>query len=70
MRYCFHNTLCYNFYLLYFQFTYEGLPYLSKAEENIIKQQLKDKTLLDNLMTSMELADEKKLQEYCSEVSK
>ncbi|CAH0721851.1 unnamed protein product, partial [Brenthis ino] len=52
------------------KFTYEGLPYLSKAEENHIRQQLKNKTLFDNLINTMEMAGEKKLQEYCSKVSK
>ncbi|CAH2241184.1 jg3250 [Pararge aegeria aegeria] len=51
------------------KFIYDGLPFLSKAEEAHIKQQLKDETLLDNLVHGFTIQDEKELQKYCSEVS-
>ncbi|XP_072943577.1 pre-piRNA 3'-exonuclease trimmer-like isoform X2 [Epargyreus clarus] len=52
------------------KFTYEGLPYLSKAEEANVHQQLKDKSLFNELNTTLEIDDEKQIQNYCSEVSK
>ncbi|XP_045491680.1 pre-piRNA 3'-exonuclease trimmer-like [Colias croceus] len=52
------------------KFTYEGLPYLSKAEEEKIRQQLKEQQLFTNLARSLEMDDERQLQQYCSEVSK
>ncbi|KAJ0180678.1 hypothetical protein K1T71_004082 [Dendrolimus kikuchii] len=52
------------------KFTYEGIPYLSKAEEKEIRQQIKDKALFNNLSRSLELYEEKLLQKHCSEVSK
>lgn len=52
------------------KFTYEGLPYLSKAEEMSIRQQLKDKILFNNLTRALELDEEKEVQQYCSEVAK
>ncbi|XP_050344681.1 pre-piRNA 3'-exonuclease trimmer-like isoform X2 [Nymphalis io] len=52
------------------KFIYEGLPYLSKTEEKLIRQQLQDKTLFINLINKMNMDDERTLQHYCSEVSK
>ncbi|XP_052737403.1 pre-piRNA 3'-exonuclease trimmer [Bicyclus anynana] len=52
------------------KFTYDGLPYLSKAEEAYLQQQLKHKTLLGNLIQKLTIEDERELQKYCSEVSK
>ncbi|XP_075969833.1 pre-piRNA 3'-exonuclease trimmer-like isoform X2 [Anticarsia gemmatalis] len=52
------------------KFTYEGLPYLSKAEEECVRRQLKDKTLFNNLSRMTDMHDEKQVQEYCSRVSK
>ncbi|KAL0894106.1 hypothetical protein ABMA27_014150 [Loxostege sticticalis] len=52
------------------KFTYEGLPYLSKAEEDVIQQHLNKNTLFQNLSHSLEMEEEKLLQSYCSEVSK
>ncbi|OWR49885.1 Poly [Danaus plexippus plexippus] len=54
----------------YNKFTYDGLPYMSRSEEAHIKKQLKEKTLLNNLIQAMEMNDERKLQSYCSEVAK
>ncbi|CAH4037251.1 pre-piRNA 3'-exonuclease trimmer-like [Pieris brassicae] len=52
------------------KFTYNGLPYLSKAEEAMVRQELKDKNLFNNLTRSLVMDEERKLQYYCSEVSK
>ncbi|XP_045784102.1 pre-piRNA 3'-exonuclease trimmer-like [Maniola jurtina] len=52
------------------KFIYDGLPYLSKVEEAHIRQQLKDKTLVGSLIHALTMEDERKLQKYCSEVSK
>ncbi|XP_045445397.1 pre-piRNA 3'-exonuclease trimmer-like [Melitaea cinxia] len=52
------------------KFIYEGIPYLSRHEENTIRQQIQNKTLNSNLIQKMELQDEKQLQKYCSEVSR
>ncbi|XP_053625964.2 pre-piRNA 3'-exonuclease trimmer-like isoform X2 [Plodia interpunctella] len=52
------------------KFLYEGIPYLSKVEENRIQQQIKDKTLFANLIQDLEMTDEKIIQNYCSDVSK
>ncbi|RVE48606.1 hypothetical protein evm_006795 [Chilo suppressalis] len=52
------------------KFTYEGLPYLSKEEDALIQQHLKNNKLIENLSRTMEMDEEKQLQTYCSEVSK
>lgn len=55
---------------LLLQFTYEGLPYLSKAEEEVVERHVKEDTLFLNLSQALEIAEEKELQLYCSEVAK
>ncbi|KAJ2952915.1 hypothetical protein O0L34_g7283 [Tuta absoluta] len=52
------------------KFTYEGLRYLSKAEEIKVREQLKDHSMFNNLSRTLEMADEKIIQHHCSEVSK
>ncbi|XP_059057054.1 pre-piRNA 3'-exonuclease trimmer-like isoform X2 [Achroia grisella] len=52
------------------KFIYEGLPYLSKAEEEHIRQQLTDGTLFSNLSRMIDIGEEKEVQQYCSEVAK
>ncbi|XP_049867483.1 pre-piRNA 3'-exonuclease trimmer-like [Pectinophora gossypiella] len=50
------------------KFTYEGLPYLSKAEEAKVRKMLKEGS--NYLLRTLEMTDEKLLQQYCSEVAK
>ncbi|XP_050670374.1 pre-piRNA 3'-exonuclease trimmer-like [Leptidea sinapis] len=52
------------------KFTYDGLPYLSKAEEENVKLQLMEKQLFNHLNSSLEMSGERILQHHCSEVSK
>ncbi|KAG6448356.1 hypothetical protein O3G_MSEX005463 [Manduca sexta] len=52
------------------KFIYEGLPFLSKAELAKVQQDMKNKTFLSKAISSLDMADEKLLQQYCSEVSK
>ncbi|XP_022820149.1 pre-piRNA 3'-exonuclease trimmer-like [Spodoptera litura] len=52
------------------KFIYGGVPYLSKAEETVVRQNLKENTLFNQLTRTLQMDDEKLLQDYCSEVSK
>ncbi|CAB3228579.1 unnamed protein product [Arctia plantaginis] len=52
------------------KFLYEGLPFLSKAEEAKVRQDLKDKTMPQKLTQSLDISEERLLQGYCSQVSK
>ncbi|KAL4714556.1 hypothetical protein ACJJTC_006602 [Scirpophaga incertulas] len=52
------------------KFIYEGLPFLNKFEEDKVRQQIKDGTLLQSLIQMLDLDNEKYLQINCSEVSK
>lgn len=52
------------------KFIYEGLSYLSQAEEAKLRQHIKDKTLVKKLISSLEIIEEKELQNYCSQIAK
>ncbi|XP_026329312.1 pre-piRNA 3'-exonuclease trimmer-like [Hyposmocoma kahamanoa] len=52
------------------KFTYEGLPYLNKEEEIRVRHLLKENSQFNNLASTLDMADEKMLQQHCSEVSK
>ncbi|XP_068629732.1 pre-piRNA 3'-exonuclease trimmer-like [Battus philenor] len=52
------------------KFTYEGIPYLSKLEEDEVHQQIKNNNLARYLNSNLEIKEDNQLQHYCSEVSK
>lgn len=52
------------------KFIYGGVPYLSKAEEAVVRKNLKDNVLFNQLTRTLQMDDEKLLQDYCSRVSK
>ncbi|KAJ8722536.1 hypothetical protein PYW07_003716 [Mythimna separata] len=52
------------------KFTYEGLPYLSKAEEAIVRQNIKERALFNDLTRMLDMDEERLLQSYYSQVSK
>ncbi|KAF9421898.1 hypothetical protein HW555_002338 [Spodoptera exigua] len=52
------------------KFIYGGVPYLSKVEEAVVRKNLKEDILFNQLTRTLQMEDEKQLQHYCSEVSK
>lgn len=52
------------------KFTYDGIPYLSKAEEAQVRKHLADNMMFKNLTRMLEMEDEKLLQSHCSNISK
>ncbi|KPJ06242.1 Poly(A)-specific ribonuclease PARN-like domain-containing protein 1 [Papilio machaon] len=51
------------------KFIYEGIPYLSKVEEDEIVQQIKNNNLTSYLTSALEIEEEKELQYYSNKVS-
>ncbi|XP_037973775.2 pre-piRNA 3'-exonuclease trimmer [Plutella xylostella] len=51
------------------KFTYQGLPYLSKAEEHRVREKMKTNSLVNCLTQALDMDDERILKKHCSEVS-
>lgn len=51
------------------QVAYEGVPFLSRAQEDQIRKELGDNTMLNNVERSLSYREEEELQNCCSRVA-